>query len=84
MPKIVSSTILRNEYNDVSLFCHLKQEPIFITKNGQGDLAVLSIEKYEEIFQKIELYKKLYEGLNDFESGNIKPYREIRNEILDA
>ena len=84
MPKIVSSTILRIEYNDVSLFCHQKQEPIFITKNGQGDLAVLSIEKYEEIFQKIELYKKLYEGLNDFESGNIKPYREIRNEILDA
>ena len=64
MPKIVSSTILRNEYNDVSLFCHQKQEPIFITKNGQGDLAVLSIE--------------------NFESGNIKPYREIRNEILDA
>ena len=40
MPKIVSSTILRNEYNDVSLFCHQKQEPIFITKNGQGDLAI--------------------------------------------
>ncbi len=83
MPRIVSSTVLRNEYNDVSSFCHLNQEPIFITKNGQGDLAVMSIEKYEEILEKSEFYKKIYDGLNDLENGRTMPYRKVRDEILN-
>ena len=84
MPRIVSSTVLRNEYNEVSSFCHLNEEPIFITKNGQGDLAVMSIEKYEEILEKSKFYKKIYEGLNDLENGRIRPYQEVRDEILNA
>ena len=83
MPRIVSSTVLRNEYNDVSSFCHLNQEPIFITKNGQGDLAVMSIEKYEEILEKSEFYKKIYDSLNDLENGRTVPYRKVRDEILN-
>ena len=83
MPRIVSSTVLRNEYNDVSSFCHLNQEPIFITKNGQGDLAVMSIEKYEEILEKSEFYKKIYDGLNDFENSRTVPYRRVRDKILN-
>jgi len=39
MPNIKSSTDLRNNYNDISTFCHESREPVFITKNGQGDLA---------------------------------------------
>ncbi len=84
MPRIVSSTVLRNEYNEVSSFCHLNQEPIFVTKNGQGDLAVMSIEKYEEISEKSKFYKKIYDGLNDLENGRAKPYQEVREEILDV
>ena len=83
MPRIVSSTVLRNEYNDVSSFCHLNQEPIFITKNGQGDLAVMSIEKYEETLEKSEFYKKIYDGLNDLENERTVPYRKVRDEILN-
>ena len=44
MPNILSSTALRNEYNNVSSLCHLENEPVFITRNGQGDLAVMSME----------------------------------------
>ena len=40
MPKIRSSADLRNNYNDISTFCHTYAEPVFITKNGKGDLAV--------------------------------------------
>ena len=43
MPKIRSSADLRNNYNDISTFCHTYAEPVFITKNGKGDLAVMSI-----------------------------------------
>lgn len=37
MPKIRSSADLRNNYNDISTFCHTYAEPVFITKNGKGD-----------------------------------------------
>ena len=47
MPKIRSSADLRNNYNEISTFCHDYAEPVFITKNGKGDLAVMSIETYE-------------------------------------
>ena len=48
MPNIRSSADLRNNYNDISSYCHAYNEPVFITKNGKGDLAVMSIEAYEE------------------------------------
>ena len=43
MPKIKSSADLRNNYNEISTFCHNYPEPVFITKNGKSDLAVMSI-----------------------------------------
>jgi len=47
MPTIRPSADLRNNYNEISTFCHEHSEPVFITKNGKGDLAVLSIETYK-------------------------------------
>ena len=43
MPVIKSSADLRNNYNEISTFCHNYPEPVFITKNGKGDLAVMSL-----------------------------------------
>ena len=84
MPNILSSTALRNGYNDVSSFCHLENKPVFITRNGQGDLAVMSMEHYEEMLDKIELYEKIYAGISDFENGDFEPYEEVRKEILNV
>lgn len=41
--------------------------------NGKGDLAVMSMETYEEMVGRIELYSKLQEGLADVEAGNTRP-----------
>ena len=49
MPTIRSSADLMNHYNEISTFCHNYHEPVFITKNGKVDLAVMSIEAYEEL-----------------------------------
>ena len=53
MPTIKSSADLRNNYNEISTYCHNYPEPVFITKNGKGDLAVMSIEAYEELTSRL-------------------------------
>ena len=50
MPQIRPITDLRNT-NEISEICHAKREPVFITKNGYGDLVVMSIETYEELVE---------------------------------
>jgi len=88
MPSIRSSTDLRNSYNDISAFCHEKREPIFITKNGQGDLAVMSIDVYEQLNGKLELYRLLDEGRSAVKAGKKRPLldviQDIRQEITDG
>lgn len=81
MPKIRSSADLRNNYNDISTFCHTYAEPVFITKNGKGDLAVMSIETYEELVGRFELYSKLQEGLDDVAAGRTIPLDEAMAEL---
>ena len=76
MPTIKSSADLRNKYNEISHFCHTFAEPVFITKNGKGDLAVMSIEAYEQLMGRFALYGKLQEGMNDIEGGNVRPLSE--------
>ena len=81
MPKIRSSADLRNNYNDISTFCHTYAEPVFITKTGKGDLAVMSIETYEELAGRFALYSKLQEGLDDVAAGRTIPLDEAMAEL---
>ncbi len=77
MPMIRPSSDLRNSYNEISEFCHQYSEPVYITKNGTGDLAVMSIETYERLVGRFELYGLLEEGLKGLESGQGKSAREV-------
>lgn len=81
MPSIKSSAELRNNYNEISTFCHTYPEPVFITKNGKGDLAVMSIEAYEEMANRFELYGLIKEGLDDISEGNSRPLSEAISSI---
>ena len=83
MPAIKSSADLRNNYNEISTFCHTYKEPVFITKNGKGDLAVMSIEAYEEMTSRFELYGLIKEGLDDAANGNIRPFSEAMSSIRE-
>lgn len=78
MPKITSSADLRNNYNEISNFCHQYKEPVFITKNGKGDLAVMSIEAYEELTVRFELYGALKQGLDDIEAGRVVSAKDAK------
>ncbi|MDR1114409.1 MAG: type II toxin-antitoxin system Phd/YefM family antitoxin [Candidatus Margulisbacteria bacterium] len=76
MPVIRKSADLRNKYSEISDFCHKYREPVFITRNGEGDLAVMSMETYETMSGRQELYAMVNEGLEQVRPGKIKPARE--------
>ena len=56
---IKSSTSLRNDYSAISDLAHSEAEPIYITKNGEGDLVVMSIEAFEMREETLKLRAKL-------------------------
>jgi len=69
MPMIRPSADLRNRYVEISDYCHTHHQPVFITRNGTGDLAVMSIELYEQLIGRQELYAAVEKGIRDEESG---------------
>ncbi len=81
MPTIRPSSDLRNKYSEISEFCHEYHEPIYITKNGKGDLAVMSIETYERLAGKFELRKLLMEAEDDFANGRTIEFEEAFKNI---
>jgi len=69
MPQIRPITNLRNT-NEISGLCHAKKEPIFITKNGYGDLVVMSIETFEAMLEDRELDAVIAEAEAEYISDN--------------
>jgi PHD/YefM family antitoxin component YafN of YafNO toxin-antitoxin module len=75
------SADLRNNYNEISTLCHKYSEPVFITKNGKGDLAILSIETFERLCGRFELSRLLNDGLDSEKAGRVRPFREAIADI---
>lgn len=69
MPEIRPISDLRNSANDISDFCRQTGEPVFITRNGKGDMAVLSLEEYERQQGLIDLYGKLAMAEQEIAAG---------------
>ena len=69
MPAIRPISDLRNNSNEISEFCRSSREPVFITKNGVGDMVVLSLELYERQQAQLALYAKLFEAETEIASG---------------
>ena len=70
MPVIKPITDLRNHARELSELCHDSGEPIFITKNGEGDMVLLSLAAYERLQAQLELYRLLDEAESDVRAGD--------------
>jgi len=69
--------------NKISDLCNETNEPIFITKNGYGDMVIMSIKTYEEKLEKMKVYESILEGLKDLEEGNVHDGKATLKEIKD-
>lgn len=68
MPQIRPITDLRNT-NEISEICHARLEPVFITKNGYGDLVIMSIETYEAITATAAIDTAIAEAEAEYEQN---------------
>ena len=59
MPVIKPISDLRNKANEISNIVHETDSPVFITKNGEGDMVVMSLVHYTQLQLKLDLYSKL-------------------------
>ena len=75
MPHIIPIKDLKNT-GDISQLCHETNEPIFITKNGYGDMVIMSIQVFEERMFMQEVYNKLAESETDVAAGNTRNAKE--------
>ncbi len=74
MPIIKPITELRNT-NEISEICHKQQQPIFITKNGYGDMVVMSIEAYDQLINESSIDKAIFDAEQELANGG---------ELMDA
>ena len=70
MPIIKPISDLRNKSNEISKLAHDVNEPIFITKNGEGDLVVMSMTHYSNMQLKLDLLTKLSVAQNQKAEGD--------------
>ena len=63
---------LRNSFAEISKTVHETKQPVFLTKNGFGDMVVLSMEAFEKLQFDSEVYYKLQEADREAEHTNIR------------
>lgn len=76
MPFIVPVRDLKNT-TKISELCNRVNRPIFVTKNGYGDMVVMSMACYEESIGRNSIYAKLEEARADVATGRTRPMREV-------
>ena len=70
MPQIIPIRDLKDTAK-ISQMCSESNEPIYITKNGYGDMVIMSIHTYEERLGMADIYAKLAEAEEDIQAGRI-------------
>lgn len=75
MPQIIPIKELKDT-TKISELCHASSEPIYITKNGYGDMVVMSMETYEATIRRDQIYKELEISEKQVAEGKTRPAKE--------
>ncbi|MCM1388182.1 MAG: type II toxin-antitoxin system Phd/YefM family antitoxin [Bacillus sp. (in: Bacteria)] len=80
MPQIIPIKDLKNT-SEISDMCHKSEEPIYITKNGYGDMVIMSMEIYESVMRRLSVYRDIELSEQQIESGQVKDARTALTEM---
>jgi PHD/YefM family antitoxin component YafN of YafNO toxin-antitoxin module len=80
MPQIIPIKDLKDTAN-VSELCHTLNEPIYITKNGYGDMVLMSMDYYEATRRKWEMYADLEVSEEQITQGKTKDARKALQSV---
>ncbi len=82
MPQIIPIKELKNTA-EISKLVHAADEPIYITKNGYGDMVIMSVEMYENTMKRLNMYRELELSEREIESGKIKDARQALDNLKE-
>ena len=71
---------LRNNFADISKTVHETAQPVFLTKNGYGDMVIMSMEIYESTMRQIAMYRDIEISEKQIEAGQVKDARTALRE----
>ena len=74
MPQIIPIKDLKNT-SEISDMCHKSDEPIYITKNGYGDMVIMSMGVYESTMRRLAIYKDVEMSEQQIETGHVRDAR---------
>ena len=80
MPQIIPIKDLKNT-SEISDMCHKTEEPIYVTKNGYGDMVIMSMEIYESVMQRFSMYKDIEVFEKQIETGQVQDARIALREM---
>ncbi|MCM1187443.1 MAG: type II toxin-antitoxin system Phd/YefM family antitoxin [Lachnoclostridium sp.] len=80
MPQIIPIKDLKNT-SEISDMCHKSEEPIYITKNGYGDMVIMSMEIYENVMHRFSVYKDIELSEQQIENKQVKDARTALTEM---
>ena len=67
--------------SEISEMCHKTEEPIYITKNGYGDMVIMSMENYEATMKKLAMYRDIEISERQIEAEQVKDARKALGEM---
>ena len=80
MPRIIPIKDLKNT-SEISEMCHKAEEPIYVTKNGYGDMVIMSMEHYEHTIQQLNIYRELEVSEQQISEGRITDARSSHSSM---
>lgn len=89
MPQIRPVSDLRNNFAEISKIVHEGNEPVFLTKNGYGDMVVMSLEQYEKLQLENEIFYRLKEAEQEAHSTDVRyshtqVFQKVREQLADG
>ena len=82
MPQIIPIKDLKNT-SEISELCHKVDEPVYVTKNGYGDMVIMSMDAFEGLFGRLKMYQSLMTSEQQIKDGKIHNARESLSAVKE-